>query len=438
MRQFFTAIFLLFLPLLAAADASGASSSSQLLNLDFKNIATRDLLLLLAKFSQQNILISDSVKGEMSLQLQHVNWQQALDTILWSQGLAKKKIGNTIFIASQNELAQHAQQSLQLAEMEPLQSRVFILRYAKAQDLLTILQDKNNKLLSARASVSADVRNNRLWLEESAEQLPMVINFVQSFDVPSKQVQIEARIVNIDSQAEKDLGIRFGVSRGSHLSGTLAGANQLASGASPASISTKDRLTFDLPALPNGASPASFGLAMMKLADGFMLDLELSALEAEGLGKIIASPKLLTANQQTARIEAGEEIPYQEKTSSGATDVAFKKAVLSLSVTPQVTAQQEILLNLKISQDKPSSREVNGVPAINTREIETQVSVHDGQTLVLGGIYEESEQEQIERIPFLSAIPIMGKLFQHQHRANTKRELLIFVRPKIVTGESDK
>lgn len=422
----FLLILLLFITTICFAD-----NQTQLISFDFQKINVRDLLRILAKYSDKNIIINDQVANpEISLHLQNVSWQQALATVLTSQALTQKQIGNAIIISP-------LQLEKQQQQLEPLTSRVIALHYAKAQDLANMLKDKNNNLLSERGNIGIDTRTNSLLIEDTTTQIEQLAQIINQLDYAAPQVAIEARVVTVDSSYEQDLGVRFGVSGGHHLSGTLNGANQLAGRVDPAAIPLKDRLNFDFAAAPTGGNAGSIGLALFKLADGYMLDLELSALQAEGAGEIIAKPSLVTANQQAAVIQTGEDIPYQEKTSSGATNVAFKKAVLSLEVTPQITPDKHILLTLHISQDKPSSKLVNGVPAIETREINTQVLVNNNQTLVLGGIYEEAENHQIERIPFVSDIPIIGNLFKHQHEQKEKRELLIFVRPSILLQNNE-
>jgi type IV pilus assembly protein PilQ len=412
-----------------------AETASEKLSFDFQKITIRDLISILAQYSEKNIILSDKVSAqEISLHLKDVSWDEALTVILSSQGLAKRQVGNTLIIAPVSEITQQVQQQIQYqvaqGQDEDLETRLITLKYAKANDLMAALKDKNN-LFSTKGSFGVDVRTNSIWIEDISSQLDQIQTLISELDKPAQQVSIEARIVTVDSNYEKDLGIKFGVSGGHHLSGSLAGANALAEGKNPTSIPLKDRLNFDFPSSPTVGGSGTLGLALFKLADGYMLDLELSALQAEGAGEIIAKPSLITQNQQAAVIRTGQDIPYQEKTSSGATNVNFKKAVLSLEVTPQITPDQHILLTLHINQDKPSSRLINGVPAIDTREMTTQVLVKDQQTIVLGGIYEEADDHQIERVPFISDIPVIGKLFEHQHEQKEKRELLIFVRPKI-------
>lgn len=410
------------------------NKNNSLVSINFQEIKLRNVLQLLADFSGFNLIVSDAVQGNVSLHLENISWQQALDIILQSQGLGKRTIGNVIIVAPYAEIANQEKQALQVQqqmhELAPLQAELLQIKYGKASQLATLLKDKNNSLLSSRGTVSVDDRTNTLWVQDTDEQISKVKKFVTQLDVQVREVMIEARIVNLDSNFEKELGVRLGLT-GNHLSGTLQGANALHTAAPTGDIPLDQRLNVDLPVLHAGGG-GSIGLALAHLSKGTMLDLELSALESEGVAEIISNPRLITANQQAAMIEAGEEIPYQESTSSGATSVTFKKAVLSLSVTPQITPDGKVMLTLKVNQDKPSSRSVQGVPAISTQQIETQVLVDNEQTIVLGGIYEQNHQTQTQRVPFLSSVPILGNLFKHHVISTKKTELLIFVTPRIL------
>jgi type IV pilus assembly protein PilQ len=271
-----------------------------------------------------------------------------------------------------------------------------------------------------------------LWLQDTGVQLDEIKNLIKKLDVPVKQVLIEARVVTVNKDFEDVIGIRFGVSNASHMSGTLEGANKIAGGTIPSAVPLAERLNFDAIAPVTTGNAASIGLALAKLGDGTLLDLELSALETEGRGEVISSPRLITGNQQAATIESGEEIPYQEATSSGATSVSFKKAVLSLKVTPQITPDNRVILDLIVNQDTASAQRFNGVPAILTKQIETNVLVNNGQTLVLGGIYKLDKTRAIVRIPFLGNIPVLGMLFRNKRNIIKHEELLIFITPKII------
>lgn len=409
------------------------------ISLNFQDIQVRAVLQLLADFTGVNIVVSDAVAGSITLRLNDVPWDQALDIILTTQGLGKRQLGNVMLIDKASAFVARETEELkeQIAarKLAPLRSELLQINYAKAVDIATMLKDKTNSLLSERGTLSVDVRTNTIWLQDTGAQIEEIRELVKQLDIPVKQVVIEARIVDVTKQCEEDLGVRWGISKPTHLSGTLAGANQLAQGVSPADVTPlAERLNLDLIALPTAGTPASIGIALAKLGDGVLLDLELSALESEGKAEIIASPRLMTTNQQSAVIESGEDIPYQQATSSGATAVAFKKAVLSLKVTPQITPDGKLLMDLVITQDADSGQRVQGVPIILTKSIQTNVLVNNGQTIVLGGIYKADKNNTITRIPFLGGLPVVGHLFSRTHITSDNEELLIFITPRIITN----
>jgi type IV pilus assembly protein PilQ len=408
------------------------------ISLNFQKIPVRSVLQLLADFTGTNIVVGDSVAGDITLRLNDVPWDQALDIILSTQSLDKREVGNVILVDAAKNFTDREQKELELVEknkkLAPVRAELLQINYAKAADIAAMLKDKDNSLLSARGNLSVDVRTNTIWLQDTGDRIEEIRDLVKQLDIPVQQVQIEARIVNVTKDCSEDLGIRWGVSRPSHLSGTLEGATELARGTAPADVPISDRLNVDLTALPIDASPASIGIALAKLGNGVLLDLELSALESEGRAEIIASPRLMTVNQQEALIESGEDIPYQEATSSGATAVAFKKAVLSLKVTPQITPDGKLLMDLQINQDSDSGRRVQGVPIILTKAIETNVLVNNGQTIVLGGIYRQDNNNTITRVPFLGSLPVLGALFRRTQQRNSNEELLIFITPRIITN----
>jgi len=422
--------------LMAKANAV-KSYQGKRISLNFQDIKVRAVLQLLAEFTGINIVASDAVQGSMTLQLNNIPWDQALDIILQTRGLDKRHVGNVILIAPAEEFANRERKELEakqdLTALEQLRSELIQINYAKAQDIATLLKDKGNSLLSLRGNVSVDNRTNTVWVQDVPSRLTEIRRLITQLDIPIKQVLIEARIVNIDKGFVQNLGVRFGVSNPNHVSGTLEGADSLAKGNTPAATDLNSRLNVDLRAPSIGdAKPASIGLALAKLGKNTLLDLELSALENEGTAEIISNPRIITANQMEAKIEAGEEIPYQESTSSGATSTAFKKAVLSLNVTPQITPDGRIMLNLKVNQDKRGTQNVAGIPPIDTRNVQTQVLVDNGQTVVLGGIYEQEKNNQITRVPFLGKLPVVGVLFRQKQVIDKRTELLIFVTPKII------
>lgn len=432
-------------PAKKAEELSQATYTGKPISLNFQDIPIRSVLEVLAEFTGINIVASDSVKGNITLRLNNIPWDEALDIILKSSGLGKKQVGNVIMVAPATDIAAEEKQALtakqDFQQLEPLQTQYIRLNYAKATDVATLLKDQNDStsLLSARGSVSVDQRTNTLIVQDTPSSLVNVQNLVAKLDIPVQQVMIEARIVNVDTSFEKDLGIRWGITKPEHISGTLTGANQMLQNiqtgvVNPESaVPVSQRLNVDLAANLTGIQAPSVGIALAELGNGYMLDLELSAIEQEGGGELISSPRLVTANQHPALIESGTEIPYQQSTSSGATAVEFKKAVLALKVTPQITPDGKIILDIKVNQDKVDpTLEVDNVPAIDTREVETNVLVNNGETIVLGGIYEEEQRKTVQRVPFLGSIPYLGYLFRNTHTLNTRTELLIFITPKVI------
>ncbi len=411
------------------------------ITLNFQNIEIRAVLQLLADFTGINIIVSNNVTGNITLRLNDIPWDQALDIILTTQNLDKRKTGNVMLIDTRESLGKIEEAELKnqqiIQKLEPIRSDLIQINYAKAADIAILIKDKQNSLLSERGKISVDARTNTLWIQDTGTKIEEVRNLLKQLDIPVKQVLIEARIVDVTKDFSEDLGIRWGVSKPTHLSGTLNGANQLqlpAGVLNPANVPVSQRLNLDLAAVPAVGVPASVGIALARLGDNILLDLELSALESEGRAELISSPRLITTNQQAAVIESGQEIPYQEATSSGATAVAFKKAVLSLKVTPQITPDNKILMDLQINQDTPSSERFNGVPAIITKEIQTNVLVNNGQTIVLGGIYKQDKNKAIRRIPFLGSLPVLGPLFGNKKITYNDEELLIFITPRIITN----
>jgi len=339
---------------------------------------------------------------------QHV---QQLNTLLRKQRLKHRAVSHAVLSADQD------QTNL------PLHTHLIQINYAKANDLALILKDKTNPFLSERGTLAADARTNMIWVQDTVDRIQKIKLLLQQLDVPNRQVLIEARLVNMSKECANDLGIRFGLLHAVETpdNGALTNNPSFPAG----------RFNIDLGALPLDATPASIGIAVATLGQHALLDMELSALESEGRAEIIASPRLLTTNQEAAIIESGEDIPYQEYTASGATSVSFKKAVLSLKVIPQITADGKLMMALSINQDSDSGRRVQGVPIILTKSIETNVLVNNGQTIVLGGIYKQDKNNSIARVPFLGKLPIVGSLFRRKQVRVRHDELLIFITPKI-------
>ncbi|CAM3663222.1 type IV pilus secretin PilQ family protein [Pseudoalteromonas sp. CO348] len=409
----------------------------QPITLNFQDIPIRSVLQIIADTNNFNLVTSDTVSGNITLRLDGVPWDQALDVVLRVKGLDKRMDGSILMVAPSEELAAREAKELQarqqVEELEPLYSEYIQLNYAKAEEFADLLKTDINSIISHRGSVSVDKRTNTLLIKDTSRSIESVRRMVETLDVPVKQVRIESRMVTVDDTVQEDLGVRWGFSdqQGSDaISGTLEGADALSNGNIP---SLENRLNVNLGV--KGVPAGSIGMHIAKLADGTLIDLELSALEQENKGEIIATPSITTANQKKARIEQGTEIPYVEASSSGATTVSFKKAVLSLEVTPQITPDNKIILDLVITQDTKGDtvQTPNGpATAINTQEIQTQVLVENGQTIVLGGIYQQEVKTAVSKIPILGDIPYLGLLFKNSRDINEKRELLIFVTPKII------
>lgn len=413
------------------------SYTGKRLSLNLQDIPVRSVLQILSDFTGLNLVVGDTVRGNVTLNLQNVPWDEALDIILKTHGLAQRKMGDVILIAPNQEISAREQEEFKAAKaieaLAPTQSELIQVNYAKAADVMALIKGQNNNLLSAQGQISVDTRTNNLWVLDVPERIQSIRDLVQKLDVPVRQVQIESRVVNVDKSFEDHMGFLFGVSKPNmHMVGSWAGSNYNENGDSITSSTTaSSRLNFNLPS--SDTSAPRVGLALARLGHGFMLDLELSAIESEGKGELISSPHLITSDQQEATIEAGEEIPYQSVSSSGATTVSFKKAVLSLKVTPQITPDNKVLLKLAIHQDKRSSLpEILGTPAIDTRSVETNVLVDNGETIVLGGIFVRDYRNTVKRIPFISEIPVLGELFKQKDKTDKHNELLVFVTPKII------
>lgn len=404
------------------------------ISLNFQDISVRTVLQIIADYNGFNLVTSDTVAGNITLRLDGVPWDQALDIILKVKGLDKRMEGNILMVAPSDELAAREARDLQakqqVEELAPLYSEYVQVNYAKAAEFASLIKNEDNSILSARGSVSVDERTNTLLIRDTAQSIEDIKRMVSVLDVPVRQVIIESRMVTVKDNINEELGIRWGVTDTdgeSSTSGSLNGANSAGNGVVP---DLSDRLNVNLPV----ATPAgSIAFQVARLGDGTILDLELSAMEKENKGEIIASPRITTANQKEAYIEQGVEIPYQEAASSGATSVQFKKAVLSLTVTPHITPDDRIILDLIVTQDTVSDVTNGTAPAIDTQRIGTQVLVNNGETIVLGGIYQQQIISSVSKVPVLGDIPYFGWMFRNSTNFNEKKELLIFVTPRIVT-----
>ena len=412
------------------------------LSLNFQDIEVRSVLQLLADFTDKNIVVSDSVTGNITLRLKDVPWDQALDIVLESKGLAMRSNGNVIWVALATELEAKEQRDLQAHKrkqaLEPLITEYIPVNYAKAADMLTLIQSDSgaeHSAISARGHASVDERTNTIIIRETALRVSEIKNLIESLDVPVRQVSVESRIVIATDEFSKELGARFGATAFGSKAATSGGinatnsmVNDLVGGSGNVAIPTvTDRLNVNMPVINNAAGRFAFSL----LSGDYLLDLELSALQAENKGEIISTPRVVTADKKKALIEQGVEIPYLEASSSGAATVSFKKAVLSLEVTPQVTPDEHVIMDLKVNQDTVGEI-FAGVPSINTREVNTQVLVDNGQTVVLGGVHEEVNSSKVDKVPVLGDVPVLGRLFRTDVDNDEKRELLIFVTPKIM------
>jgi type IV pilus assembly protein PilQ len=420
------------------AGAEGKYTGERL-SLNFQDIEVRAVLQLIADFTGMNLVTSDSVSGSVTLRLQNVPWDQALDIILKTKGLGMRKTGNLMYIAPAEEIATREKADLeskkQIKELEPLYSEMIQVNYAKASDIATLLKGEKNSLLSSRGSVTIDARTNTLLIQDTSTSLDNIHKMINKLDIPVRQVLIESRIVIANSSFGRDVGSRFGVSRdslgsattgqGGQFSGTLEATDQLVNNQT---LTTPGRLNVNLPVT---SAAGSFAMSFVKLPFGTNVDLELSAMQAEGQGEVVSSPRVITANQKEATIEQGVEIAYQEASSSGSTSTSFKKAVLSLEVTPQITPDDRIIMDLNINKDSVGDI-YQGVPSINTRAINTQVLVENGETVVLGGVYEQSKNNNVTKVPFLGDLPLIGALFRNSTKSDKKEELLVFITPKII------
>ncbi len=435
------------------------------LSLNFQDIEVRSVLQVIADFTGLNIITTDTVTGNLTLRLKDVPWDQALDIIMQNKGLTMRKTGNVIMVAPAEEVAAKDKAALtasrEIEELEPLVTEVFTLKYQKAQDFREILMGQqgiggaagggraggggggggqNRSILSLRGSAVMDPRTNTLFVQDTAKRLEEVQYIINKTDVPVRQVMIESRLVLADQKFGKSLGARFGIE-----SFTTPGDNVLAVGGSLAETSAVSQLSADgasvtqsagtgglnsnLPV--SGINVGSLAFSLFRLPAGLLLNLELTALETDSRGKVVSSPRVTTANQQKAKIAQGTEIPYLEASASGAATVSFKEAVLSLEVTPQITPDDKIIMDLDVRKESVGVV-FNGVPSIDTQNVTTQVLVANGETAVLGGIYEQIERSEVEKVPFFGDLPILGNVFKTRTRQDDKTELLIFITPKIM------
>ena len=416
--------------------------SGDKLSLNFQDIEVRSVLQLIADFTGLNLVASDTVGGSITLRLQNVPWDQALDLILKTKGLDKRQIGNVLLVAPADEIAARERLELettkQIAELAPVRLDIIQVNYAKAAEVVALVQ-ADQELISSRGFISSDDRTNTISVRETIEKLDEIRRLVSTWDVPVRQVSIEARIVRAQTNVAESLGVSWGgaaysvsgnnvISVGGSQSAVEEARNAATGGSG--TITFPGALAVDLGVSGDGASSFAIGFG----SDDFLVDLELSALESDGKAEIVSQPRVVTADRQTASIKSGQEIPYQEASSSGATSTSFKEAVLSLEVTPQITPDDKIIMDLEVTQDSRGEDTPSG-PAINTNSVTTQVLVANGETIVLGGIFESTNTETTTKTPFLGDIPYLGRLFKRTQTTELRSELLIFITPKIIKND---
>ena len=436
----------------------GPGYNGEKLSLNFQNIEVRSLLQVIADFTNFNIVTSDSVSGAVTLRLKDVPWDQALDIILQAKGLGMRKSGNVLWIAPQDEIAAREKQELEakasIESLETLRTQSFQMNYAKASEVAVQLTGSGGsagagaRILSNRGSVIAEPRTNQLFVTDVPTKLEQVQQLISKLDIPIRQVLIEARIVEADDRFGRSLGVRLGGSdlrgvRGGDAGYAVNGQNRVAIGGSYNAVSSTtaesenvlDTINTSFVNLPSagigGSLPAAFAVSLFSSAANRFLNLEISALEADGRGKIVSSPRVVTADQVKALIEQGTEYPYLQATSSGATSVAFRKANLKLEVTPQITPEGGIILDVDINKDSRGETVAAGI-AINTKHVQTQVLVENGGTVVIGGIFEQNETEDVTKVPLFGDLPVVGNLFKNRNKTSNKSELLIFITPRTI------
>ena len=421
--------------------------SGEKLSLNFQNIEVRSVLQVIADFTSLNIITSDTVSGNLTLRLKDVPWDQALDIILQTRGLDMRKNNNVLWIAPRDELATkeklELEQRSQIADLEPTRTESFQLNYNKASDIQGMLRDPRQSLLSKRGSVAIDARTNQVFVQDTGSRLDEVRRLISKVDIPVRQVLIEARIVEASDTFSKNLGAKIGLNGsgtttvgGSAVKSYVGGSLNQTSYSSGQSTTTptfsSDSLSFNGAASGiNGINAGQFALTLGNNSLTKFINLEVSALEADGKGKIISSPRVLTADQVEATIEQGTELPYQQATSSGATSVSFRKANLSLKVKPQITPEGAIIMDVTVNKDSVGQVTTAGY-AIDTKAVKTQVLVDNGGTVVIGGIYTQTEQDSLTKVPFFGDLPVFGNLFKTSSRSNNKTELLVFITPRVV------
>ncbi|NUU36734.1 type IV pilus secretin PilQ family protein [Pseudomonas sp. C2B4] len=411
------------------------------LSLNFQDIDVRSVLQLIADFTNLNLVASDTVQGGITLRLQNVPWDQALDLVLKTKGLDKRKVGNVLLVAPADEIAARERQELesqkQIADLAPLRRELLQVNYAKAADIAKLFQSVTSAeaKVDERGSITVDERTNNIIAYQTQDRLDELRRIVAQLDIPVRQVMIEARIVEANVDYDKSLGVRWGGSiqnKGNwNTSGVSNGANGSSTIGTPGSTST------NAPFVDLGAAGNTSGIGIAFITDNVLLDLELTAMEKTGNGEIVSQPKVVTSDKETAKILKGTEIPYQEASSSGATSVSFKEASLSLEVTPQITPDNRIIMEVKVTKDEPDYlNKVQDVPPIKKNEVNAKVLVNDGETIVIGGVFSNTQSKVVDKVPFLGDVPYLGRLFRRDVVSEKKSELLVFLTPRIMNNQA--
>ena len=431
----------------------GTGYNGEKLTLNFQAVEVRALLQVIADFTGLNIVASDTVGGNLTLRLKDVPWDQALDIILQAKNLAKRKNGNVVLIAPADELATKDKLALeamqQIGELEPTRTESFVLAYAKAADVKLLLSDKDQKILSKRGNASVDARTNTLFVQDAPSRLEEVRRLISQLDVPVKQVMIESRIVIADDKFSRELGARFGIGAGLSSNGRNVGiSSNLGSISNASTTGPVGSGGIARGALPDGAlnvnlpvagAAGALGLTFLNLGNGNVVNLELSALEADNRGKVVSSPRVITADKRKATITQGTEIPYLTQAASGGITISFKAAILSLEVTPQITPDDRIIMDIEIRKDSVGQlvavATLGTVPSIDTKSLKTQIVVDNGDTAVLGGVFEQLSRTDVTKVPFLGDLPFVGNLFKTTRKQEDKTELLIFITPRIIKDQ---
>ncbi|KAI2669203.1 type IV pilus secretin PilQ [Pseudomonas sp. TNT3] len=412
------------------------------LSLNFQDIDVRSVLQLIADFTNLNLVASDTVQGGITLRLQNVPWDQALDLVLKTKGLDKRKIGNVLLVAPADEIAARERQELesqkQIAELAPLRRELLQVNYAKAADISKLFQSVTSAdaKIDERGSITVDERTNNIIAYQTQERLDELRRIVAQLDIPVRQVMIEARIVEANVDYDKSLGVRWGGSVQNKGNWNTSGVSNNGANAS-STIGTPGSTSTNSPFVDMGAAANTSGIGIAFITDNVLLDLELTAMEKTGNGEIVSQPKVVTSDKETAKILKGTEIPYQEASSSGATSVSFKEASLSLEVTPQITPDNRIIMEVKVTKDEPDYlNKVQDVPPIKKNEVNAKVLVNDGETIVIGGVFSNTQSKVVDKVPFLGDVPYLGRLFRRDVVSEKKSELLVFLTPRIMNNQA--